>query len=1381
MFAPRENKIYLSDIELTNATVKLQKYKNEKGLNFNFIANYFSSDNPDTTASARFDFDPGEIRLNNVEFVYRDNRYNDYFKGVDFEDIRVYNLQAVIDDMRFEGDSVYGNIQNISFTEKSGFRLEYLETTAMFSPTGMDFQNLLLKTPYTQLQGWLTFRFDSFTDFDDFIEKVKMNSEFEESKLSSKDLVFFATELEGLDKEINFSGRIRGTVNQLRGRNLEIAFADRSHFKGDISITGLPDFEESFFDLVVEDLTTDKYDIESIPEYPFNRNVMMSLPENISTLGRVRFSGKFTGFLNDFVAYGNANTAIGFISSDLNLKIDREKNRSSYSGHLAAVGFDIGRFIGSPELLGQTTFKSNVTGTGLSLDRINAKMDGVIESLTLNNYNYNNILVNAQIAKKLFNGFLKVDEENLGLDFNGTIDFSHSVPIFDFRTKIDHARLTKLNLLDRDSTVAFNTSAEISIMGSDIDEMTGYIRLGKTVYTEINDTISLDTLVYQASSENLIKTASLRSDIADFNISGSYKRSSMFTEIGKLLTSYVPLVEFEQKDNYIAHIFKGNYDLTFKNTNQVTKVFFPQLTISKGTRLNGTINSFENDFSITLTSDSIRYSKALFSGIKIYSHTENGFLNLDNNLSMIKVSDTLKLANVELKAKTNKNESTYSLAVASTDTVNTNVIIRGESKYLPSGQIMAHFLPSKLILNKRLWKIDPENNILIDSNFVVINRLVLNSDSSEISLEGIASKNFNDKLTLILKNFEAGILNPFLAIYDVEIGGKASGSGDFSAILAKPGISSDMTITDLSLYGDTLGDATIDFNFLTSGKTITMKALVDRGGTKNIEVEGKYFIKPVNDSLDFDIRFQKTNLTAFSGYAKGFASDIRGNATGKINLAGPVNKLNLTGKVRLQQASFVVDYLNTRYSLAEEVEFTEKFFRFRNFKINDENGHQAQLDGYIYHTNLSNFILDLNIDAKNFQMLNTSMSQNELYYGKANGTGKVKIVGPLDLIYMRIAIRTERDTRIFIPLSNPAEISKSSYINFVSTDSKIIATKSKDVDLSGIEMDFELDVTPDAEIQLIFDSKIGDVIKGRGSGNINMSINTTGDFKMYGNYQVVSGDYLFTLQNLLNKKFIIEPGGTLRWTGSPYDAEIDLKAVYKLKASLYDLTQDTTFTDRIPVEVHLSLREQLFNPTIKFDIQVPDIDPTAETLINRYISTEQEKSKQTMSLLVLNRFSPGAGVDGQATSSSGVSANAAELLSQQLSVWASQISDVVNVGVKYRAADAFSEEELELALSTRLFNDRVSVDGNVGVSGSNQSTSNLVGDFNVEVKVTKEGKLRFKAFNKTINTSILNNYNSPYTQGIGIFYREEFDTVGELFRRYINKLGIQQETEKPVL
>jgi len=375
------------------------------------------------------------------------------------------------------------------------------------------------------------------------------------------------------------------------------------------------------------------------------------------------------------------------------------------------------------------------------------------------------------------------------------------------------------------------------------------------------------------------------------------------------------------------------------------------------------------------------------------------------------------------------------------------------------------------------------------------------------------------------------------------------------------------------------------------------------------------------------------------------------------------------------------------------------------------------------------------------------------------------------LIRIEAALKTEKNTILYIPLSNPEEVSQSGFINFIQKDSLLLLTNQNTNEFSGIELELDISATNDAEVQLIFDSKIGDIIKGRGNGNLKMNIDRLGNFKMFGNLQVESGDYLFTLQNLINKKFIILPGGTIKWNGDPYDALVDLEGVYKLRASLYDLIKDSTLTQRVPVEVHLKLKEKLFNPTLDFDVIVPDVEPTAQALLNRYISTDQEKSTQTMSLLVLNRFSQANDIENQNTNNStnAIGSNAAELLSQQLSVWASQISNAFNLGVNYRAADAFSQEEYELELSTRLWNDRINIDGNLGLSDNKRNTtSGIVGDFNAEVKVSKDGRFRFKVFNKTIN-NILSDYNSPYTQGIGILYRKEFENLGELFRKSRNE------------
>ncbi|MBL0341969.1 MAG: hypothetical protein IPP71_14185 [Bacteroidetes bacterium] len=343
----------------------------------------------------------------------------------------------------------------------------------------------------------------------------------------------------------------------IEGRKLEIAFANHSTFKGDISIAGLPDFQESFFDLVVNELITDKGEIETIPDYPFNRGKKMELPVELSKLGKVHFSGKFTGFLNDFVAYGNANTAIGYVSSDINLKIDSVADKSSFSGHLSATSFDVGTLIDNKALLGKTTFKSNVSGRGFAFDKLKAQMEGEISSLELNGYNYKNIIVNGQFAKRLFNGSLKVEEENLGLDFKGTIDLSHKIPVYDFTTEIKNAYLAKLKLIKRDTTAVLSTKADIRITGKDFDDLTGYIKIKGTRYIEYNDTIKVDSISFVSYSEGSQKISNLRSDIIDLDSKGTFKRTTMASDIGELFSTYIPTLAATKSTN------KNNLAITF--------------------------------------------------------------------------------------------------------------------------------------------------------------------------------------------------------------------------------------------------------------------------------------------------------------------------------------------------------------------------------------------------------------------------------------------------------------------------------------------------------------------------------------------------------------------------------------------------------------------------------------------------------------------------------------------------------------------------------------------------------------------------------------------------------------------------------------------------
>ncbi|MFP4488817.1 MAG: translocation/assembly module TamB domain-containing protein, partial [Bacteroidales bacterium] len=444
----------------------------------------------------------------------------------------------------------------------------------------------------------------------------------------------------------------------------------------------------------------------------------------------------------------------------------------------------------------------------------------------------------------------------------------------------------------------------------------------------------------------------------------------------------------------------------------------------------------------------------------------------------------------------------------------------------------------------------------------------------------------------------------------------------------------------------------------------------------------------------------------------------------------------------------------------------------------------AVLDGSVSHTNFKQWLVDLRINANNIMAFDTRQKDNNVFYGTAFASGVITIEGPGGNLDFNISALTENNTRMFIPLNSGEEISDYPFISFKKPDrdtSIIIPTilplKEQDTE-KAVSLNFELDVTPDAEIQLVFDSKIGDILRARGAGTLNMSIDADGNFSIFGDYVIEDGDYQLTLGNIFNKNFIVEDGGTISWNGDIRDANIDIRAIYKLRASLEDLLQDETYKERIPVECHLNMRGSLLNPVIGFDIYLPTADETTRTYLKDVIGSEEEMSRQFLYLLVMNSFYPAVSGSSINTSSAGASAmgvTTTEMLSNQLSNWLSQISNDFDIGFSYRPGNEISSQEVEVALSTQLLNDRVIINGNFDVGGeqTSSSTNEISGDFDVEVKLTE--KVRFRVFNRSNDNMMYET--APYTQGFGLLFRQSFNSFGDLFRKDKSDMKREEEPE----
>jgi hypothetical protein len=658
---------------------------------------------------------------------------------------------------------------------------------------------------------------------------------------------------------------------------------------------------------------------------------------------------------------------------------------------------------------------------------------------------------------------------------------------------------------------------------------------------------------------------------------------------------------------------------------------------------------------------------------------------------------------------------------------------------------------SDILFGNQMWKINPALINLRKGN-ISINDLSVNSNDSYYRLHGIISANKSDTLHLDFNGINLASLNNLSESVDpdrlkLSIGGELSGRVLLTGLLGELMLETDNVVVEsFQLMDHSYGNLFLKSVWDNNQKVAGITLYNDLDGVRAIDIEGTY--NPENMDINLSARADRLPINILNPLLSSFASGIKGYATGKVVMSGKINQPELNGSLLVNEGSLRVNYLQTTYFFNDTIRFNSQGIVFRNITALDDRDNPIKIDGIIKHRNFKDYGVDLTFNPVAAKVLDTKIKDNDIFYGTAFASGVITIKSDGNNMAFDISARTDRNTRFFVPMNSTQSMGDYSFVTFTGSDLPIdkdkpsVAKPAESSTGSTISLNFDLDVTPDAEVQLVLDAKAGDVMRGRGAGKLNIVMTPKGDFSISGDYIISSGDYLFTLGNILNKRFTVDDGSRISWNGEITEADIDITARYRLEASLFDLLQDERFRERIPVECILHMTDRLINPSIDFEINLPTADEQTRSYLRNAINTDEEMSRQFVYLLVMNRFYPDpayrSGSNADPTSGAGSSAlgNTMEMVSNQLTNWLSQISNDFDVGFVYRPGNEISTQEVELALSTQLLNDRVTINGNfdVGAGQNNSSATTVTGVFDVEFTITE--KLKFKFFNRS-NDNIL--------------------------------------------
>jgi len=1143
------------------------------------------------------------------------------------------------------------------------------------------------------------------------------------------------------------------------------------------------------------------------------------LPPNFDKLGNLNFTGQFTGFFNDFVAFGDLKTDLGAVTSDVQLRLTDGIETAKYEGQLNLKDFDLAIWTGD-QRFGKMTISANVKeGIGLKREVASANLSATMEEFTYQGYRYENINLIGRLDRNEFDGDLKIGDENIDLDFGGKISFAGNKPEYNFTSEVRNIDFKKLNLSEKN--IVLSGGIDINAVGENISDIEGEVNLSdfKIAIQDEGLEYNLDTIALTSTAEaSGNKKIHLESELLNLDLNGQYEVDKIafafqdyfvikFPEYAERLNIGLSQKEYDD--------IELDFDLEVFDSENLTYFLDSRIDTIRNMKAFGYFNTFQDSLS-------------LLAELPSFTFDQNTFENINVLLDANETETELVLGVFDTYLKQGQRIPAYSLlADARNDKIDFNFNINDETGKVynlnMNGVLQVKedkvfelsFLPSNLTLLGQEWDVQDNNSIRFGRDFLDIENFALTNGLQNVVLNNKGAKGVN----ISLEHFDLDEINKYTN-YD-----KLYFDGDFTLdieakdVFAFEGFELNLNMDTLKIFEDDWGVLSLNAKLPNLDEKIQTYLSLTKDD-QQIIAEG-YYIPPnknrktnpdyQDNFFDFDIGSNAVPLSLLEYFIPSGLSNTKGFVDADVKLSGFPTDINSEGDLRIYDGAFDVDYLGTTYFVEDGiVKVTKTLLDGTGGIVTDKFGNEAILKGGVWHTNLKDMVLDLVIEAPRFLALDTSKEDNELFYGTGIGQGTVEFTGPFHQTDIDINATTLDGTKMFIPIESGSESSETSFINFVKRE---VAVEQEDFfELRGVNILLNLEITEAVDAQLIFDEEAGDIVKGRGRGNVEIRNTRTGDFSMYGSYEIEEGEYLFTYsyRDLVkfNKPFQVKRGGSIVWDGDPYTAQINLEAEYVgLRTSVFNLiaeflesavNQNVEVEARNTTNVDLSmfLKGDLFSPDIEFQMDFPDLSGEVKGFVDTKLVTlnedENELNRQVFGLLVIGSFLPSS----QAVIGSNDFVNfgvntVSQFLSNQLSLYVSELlSDIlaengvftraefnVNYAVYDQGVSSLNSglsnraSELSLQLKNYLFNDRlaIKVGTDIGIGdqtyfdGSPAALNTF--DVIVEWVITKDRRFKLLVYNKNDVTFL-----GPQRQsGFGLNYRYEFDTWSEFFKGFKKK------------
>ena len=1391
----KDGDIFLDQVIISNTSVHLAQRDTLNFTQFVRAINRLSKPKKSDPNKKKPRFHIANAILDNVVFTYDKPTADSLEAGrFDHNHFQFRYISGVLDNFKIAKDTVAFSLRNLQGVEsKTKLTVKQLKSEFFYCSKMMAFHQLNARFNESTINDDLVFSYDSASYFSSFNSKINIKAHLKACQLSTKDLQLFAPSLKKYQDNYILSGDLSGTVENLSIKDMVAQFGRGSTLKGTTHFVGLPQIDNTLMNLDFNRSEVQKGDLtQYIP----------NAKEVLDKLGDIKLDANFNGYTSDFVSKGEFRTALGYAKTDINLKTES----AFYDGKITMEDFDLGHLINQEKYIQKISMEGEIKGNGFSLNTADFDLDAKFSRFGALGYDYQKIITDGHFQKELFEGEIAIIDPNLKVAVEGEVNFSDST--FNFVAKLDTVSFIPTNILNKSGYAKLLLEANFE--GLDPNEITGEISLFNTEILYDNTSLDLEyfNVIADQNKSTRQRILLVYSELFDLQAEGTYRYKQLLKD-GERLIKEIGLALGEndslQQQYYTSETYNSvkeqlPYDLSFqldsKEITRLIRLFNKEIYISPNAKLQGNMEiGPEQSIVLSAMIDTLyygqyeTYSDTILLTLnkpvdKVYFESEAIISSARQNWGGMKTKklllytinrDSVFYFNNEIKHQNSKDELN----------IEGNVAIEKDSFRIDLKKSDFKFLEEP-------WKNTGQGIVTLSRSLdrIHFDNLQFSSYQQQIKADGIISKYASDILTLNVKELNLGIFEPY-------VGKKITGRGNafvkLSNVFNDMLLESKINVDSIYLEGFEVGSIQGSSTWKAAKKLLAIQAKLNRRNFDVVKLSGSYKPSEPNPRKKFNLRaiLDGLSLQILEPFFAEQISDLGGTGIGILRIKGSPTEPIVKGDVLIYKGKFKVNYLNSTFSFSDQIKFREGFIGMKNLRLTDMHGNKASVDGGIYHVGFKNFVFQLDGKMDNFMVLNTSPEDNDLYYGTAIGTGTFSVFGPPSNIDLSVTARSEKGTKIYIPLDGYSSVEDASFIKFVSPDStKIIGKGEDDLNLSGIKMDFNIELTPDAYCEIIFDKKAGDIIRGNALGKLKMLIDLQGDFNMFGDVEIVKGAYNFTLLNVVNKEFGVVPGSRITWTGDPYSADLDITATYSQKSSLAPILEslgDSALLNSpeirrgYPVQVLLNLDGALLAPDITFGIDVQDYPSTVlvsgvPISLGSYVAAfeermtrdEQELSRQVFSLIVLKRLSAENTFSGISQSAG---SSVSELLTNQLSYWISQVDENLEIDFDINGLNADALNTFQLRLSYTFLNGRLRVSREGGFTNSQNETdpSSLIGDWTVEYLLTPDGKLRMKMYRKQNVNAFNTALDNSSTAGVSILRTKSFDSLKDLIPKFLRK------------